>query len=443
MSHCREEIPEHAVKRKDSVKESDVPHIIALDMPDLTEDLSLLFDGCHMDNAPPKDTGTANQDMSSISLIELAKLHRLRDYHERKRSEAEQRLQILRTSWAIRDRLIQGESNLLGELSTAVHDENQKCFIQAFQAFQTIEVACQDNDRTKTILPPESDLEPGTTEYRSESFMNRLSNASRDDVSLFIRTIADSPDFLIRHLSCLSDKDFNTLLKYHLPSESSSSRASVISQSTAYKEKPNSGRLDLILDLGRHDFLSLLLQIVGTGRPETSPICFTHYWAKVCASLFSDRKSGAGKFVVAVMNVFPRSGRSPKPHVLENWLLQVLRDGDFLLEKTDKYSFRMRVQPRENLIQEDTDAADKFFNQSMTSLLEILKDTYLTDAIPDASLKLGKAIVDQLRISGRHYEAAPYFLCSRWLFSSYLADIIKTPEVSPVHQISIYWAKLS
>lgn len=383
------------------------------------------------------DTEIIGQKMASTPLTELAYLRRLRKYHKRKRNQAEERLQIARTSWAVRDRLIQSKRRLLGELAKAIRSENQKWFLPLFQAFHTLEAACLEYDMIDYFLPPEHGLEQTMKESSSESFFSRLPLASRDSLLQLVHSIAGDPDFLLRRLSCMSNREFDAMLRYHSPCDSSILRGNGVSQSTAYKEKPNQGLVDSFLDLGRHDLFSLLLQIVGPDSVEASYARGTQYWAKVCASLLSDQKPGADKFMVAILDAWHTfAGQSSQPSSLENWLLEVLKDGSFLLDQSDKYSFRMRVQSREGIVPENTDVTDAFFARSMNSLLEILKNNPRTAAIPEASLKLGQAIVDHLGGSTKQHQASVYFLCTRWLFPSYLANLIRNPEVGSAFSLS-------
>lgn len=380
-------------------------------------------------STPLGNAGTNDANMSPVSLTEMAYLRRLQKYHTRRRSQAEQRLHVLRTSCAVRGRLVQSGCQLLGELSKAIRSEDELWFTPIFQAFHTVASACEDFDRTECSLPPDGDPRLSLKDDGTESFMCRLPQASRSVLVQFVAKIASDPDFLLRHLSCLSQKEFESLLKYHTIPESSVLRSSERPHSRAQKGNSHTEHVDAFLDLGRKDFLSLVLHIVSPDSRAASDAKSIQYWAKICAGLLSDQKSGADKFVVAILDAWSVPETQFGLPALENWLLELLREGNFLLEKPDKYSFRVRAQSRGGTAVGDADSSDAFFARFMHSLLEILKDNLLTGAIPEATLKLGRAIVHHLGKSTKRFQTASYFLCTRWLFSSYLTRLIRNPEV--------------
>lgn len=403
-----------------------------------------LYTRCHSqassDSMPRSNlAGNARIDdcnMDCISLTELAHLHRRQRYYEKERARTEQCLQVFRTSWTIRNRLIQGRNRLTSELAKALRSENQKAFLPLYKAFHTAKVACEEYDRTDHRLSLDEGPQSSTRDHRLGPFIDRLPESSCDVLIQFLCRIAGEPHFLLQHLLCLSNKEFDALLKHHSPSSLSVFRSSGISQSTAYKDKLNPDVLDTFLDFGRHDFLSLLINIVGAGTTGASDPRIHQYWAKVCAGLLSNKKPGAENFIMAIMDAWPVPERYGSPRVLEDWLLEVLRDGDFLLEKPNVYSFRSRAQYMDGSTTGDTESTEAFFPRSLNSLLQILKDSSLSAAIPHSILSLGRAIVKQTRESGNRFQGVPHFLCSQWLFSSYTMRLIKNPEVQYQNRIS-------
>ncbi|KAG9682444.1 hypothetical protein KCU95_g14268, partial [Aureobasidium melanogenum] len=105
-----------------------------------------------------------------------------------------------------------------------------------------------------------------------------------------------------------------------------------------------------------------------------------------------------------------------------------MRDGDFILYHADRRAFRNKGQPSSGLPNDDAKAVDDFFATAIEKLLSILKDNQLTRLIPNSVLSLAKSIVARLDPSSQQQQAAPYFLCTRWLFASYLSSLITSPE---------------
>ncbi|KAL1304223.1 hypothetical protein AAFC00_000643 [Neodothiora populina] len=320
--------------------------------------------------------------------------------------------------------MIQTRGRLLEALSKALRSEDQRAFASIFQTILDLDSACNENGSLD--IPSRFGYDRDID--NDAGFFHGLSRGARDASLHFLRRTASDPRFLFHLLSCLSTKGFDAFLGCHIPGEPSLLGGHEDTKSGQSRRASTAGLKDLVLDLGRHDPLALLLHIAGPESADSICADSADYWAIVCSALLSDRVPGAEKFVVAVLNAWPTSPTFPGMHPLETWLLEVLKDGSFILKRPDKRSFGTRFQTKQGQDVDDAESCDAFFNQCIISLLELLRNTADTDLIPGTTLKLGQAIVSRLRDFPDRCQAAPTFLATRWLFSSYLTNLIRNPE---------------
>ncbi len=118
------------------------------------------------------------------------------------------------------------------------------------------------------------------------------------------------------------------------------------------------------------------------------------------------------------------SGRSS----MEWYLMKILEDGAFLLEKAeDQAGTRIHVEPRNA---KDSIAADEFYTAAVQGLFEVVDDPG-AGGIPEGLIELGNAILRKLDPKWHH--ATRRFLISKWLFSVFLLNVVIHPEVGRVY----------
>ncbi|KAG9236512.1 hypothetical protein BJ875DRAFT_371895 [Amylocarpus encephaloides] len=114
------------------------------------------------------------------------------------------------------------------------------------------------------------------------------------------------------------------------------------------------------------------------------------------------------------------SGRSN----MEWYLMKILEDGAFLLEKAeDQAGTRIHVEPRNA---KDSIAADEFYTAAVQGLFEVVDDPG-AGGIPEGLLELGNAILRKVDDPKRN-SSTKVFLVSRWLFATFLLNVIVHPE---------------
>ncbi|KAI4722916.1 hypothetical protein E4T48_00655 [Aureobasidium sp. EXF-10727] len=356
------------------------------------------------------------------TLAELAYLRRLQKYQKRKSDYIDHRLHWLETLCEARNRIVQGAKGLRHELTDAIQSEDRNKFSMLFNAFETHKQACDEWD-AQSPIPESSKNSP--SDYRTGSFMDGVSSDAREALLTFLSRVSFDPFFLLDRLLGLPDFAFATLSRPYSQVLTRNSISGI--QLKRPSDRAEYESTQRFLDFSRSDVLGLLLALIPTNEHTQNGPC-SSAWGIICAGLLSYQKPGSDKFVITVMNAHLGQLDKTAHHCLENWLLETLRDGDFILYQADRRPFRNKGQPPLGHPDDDTKAVDDFFSTAIEKLLSILIDNERTRVVPSSVLNLGKSIVARLEPSSQQQQAAPYFLCTRWLFASYLSSLITSPE---------------
>jgi hypothetical protein len=362
------------------------------------------------------------------ALAELSYLRRLQKYQKRKSDHVEHRLHWLETSCEARNRITQGAKDLRHELTESIQSGDRNKFSLLFNTFHTLKQACDEWD---TQSPVSENLSNHPPDHQGGSFMDSVSPDTRETLLTFLSRVSFDPCFLLDRLLGLPDSVFASLSRPY--SQSLSGKSSFGNYSRRPSDHTEYESIRRFLDFSRSDVLGLLLNLVPTSDDIQHGL-FPNAWGTICAGLLSHQKSGSDKFVITVMNAHLDQLDRTARYYLENWLLETLRDGNFMLFQTDRRSLRNKSQSPSTYPNDDPKAVDDFFSAALEKLLLIIKDNELTRVIPSRVLDLGKSIVARLEPSSQQQQAAPYFLCTRWLFASYLSSLITSPEVSDISQ---------
>ncbi|KAK0663291.1 hypothetical protein DIS24_g1296 [Lasiodiplodia hormozganensis] len=376
---------------------------------------------------------------SSTSLAELAHLIRLQSYQEQRRCHARVRLHRSLVANALSARLVHCGELVHRTLVDHFRSDDKKGFAQLYNALHDVRNSC-DATRRYALLEP--DLEFGKTKtLKNErvnsfsTFMHEIPTKTRDDLLEFLSELRTNPDFLATRITSLSQQELASLTTFRQaldPIDSvmalqargkpvpSSQKSQVLSGSTA---------VERLLSFQRHDPLSALIYTIfanSSGPDSTEDLRRTDIWSTTCARLITEGKPGSDKFIKSVLDAWAGMREWPGKTNLELYLMEVLQDGQFLLEKTEDAS-RQRGQP-EARNTKDTIAADEFYDRSVLRLFEVIDDEPSAGGIPEGILEIGTAILKKLEDSRKHRTAAQTFIVSRWFFSTYLLNAIIHPE---------------
>ncbi|KAI9744382.1 MAG: hypothetical protein M1818_001911 [Claussenomyces sp. TS43310] len=380
--------------------------------------------------------GDSSSESASTTLEELAHLVRLAKYQERKRSQLRIRLQRSLVSTALSARLARCGDLAHRTLVDNFRADDKKTFATLYNAIDDVKKSC-DAMRRYSLLEPELDAgrlnsdqveEPGSF----STFMHDIPSQARETLLHFLSQIRTNPEFLASRISSLTTAELSALTTFHQGLEPIDS---VLPFHTRTKgHTPNSNRnsthvpspVERLLSFQRHDALSALIHTCfanSAGPDSAEDIRRTDVWATVCAKLITDNRSGTESFICSVLNIWTSmrdwSGKSN----MEWYLMKILEDGAFLLEKAeDQAGTRIHVEPRNA---KDSIAADEFYDAAIKGLFEVVDDQG-AGGIPEGLLELGNAILRKL--DSKKHGATRIFLVSKWLFSVFLMNAIVHPE---------------
>ena len=316
--------------------------------------------------------------------------------------------------------------------------DEKKAFANLYNAIHDVRNSC-DATRRYALLEP--DLEGVRTSHGNKdstenlaTFMHDIPRRSRETLTRFLTQIRTNPDYLASRLASLSHSELSALTIFHQGLEPVESVLPFLTRSkthlpSAYRNAPQAPTaVERLLSFQRHDPLSALIHTCfanSAGPDSVEDLRRTDVWATACARLINDSKSGLDPFVCSVLNVWTAmrdwSGRSN----MEWYLMKILEDGAFLLEKAeDQAGTRIHVEPRNA---KDSIAADEFYASAIQGLFEIVDDPG-AGGIPEGLLELGNAILRKVDDPKRN-ASTKVFLVSKWLFSTFLLNVIVHPEV--------------
>ncbi|ORX96227.1 hypothetical protein BCR34DRAFT_184775 [Clohesyomyces aquaticus] len=394
---------------------------------------------------------TAAIPTSSTSLAELAHLIRLQGYQEQRKSHSRVRLHRWLVSSALSARLVH-----VGELAhrtmvDSFRSDDKKSFATLYNALHDVRNSC-DATRRYALLEP--DLELGKAKsIKSEksvsfsTFMNEVPSKVLDDLLDFISEIRTNPDFLATRILNLSQQELASLTNFRHSLDPIDSvmamqaRGKGVASSHKTNQPQGPSPVERLLSFQRHDPLAALIYTIfanSSGPDSAEDLRRTDAWATTCAKLITAGKPGCDKFILAVLDAYAGMREWPGKANLELYLMQVLQDGQFLLEKAEEQAARPGGQPIARSTK-DTIAADDFYDKAVKRLFEVVDDEPSAGGIPEGVLEIGNAILRKMEDSGGRRTATRFLIVSRWLFSTYLLNAIIHPETQGImigHHIS-------
>lgn len=376
--------------------------------------------------------------LATTTLEELAHLVRLSTYQERKRAHSRIRLQRSLVSTALSARLARCGELAHRTLVDNFRADEKKSFAGLYNAIHDVRNSC-DATRKYALLEPDLDKgrpHPGGADDPGalSTFMSEIPARARETLLGFLTQIRTNPDYLASRIASLTPPELAALTVFHqglepidsvLPFHTRSSKGTAQSVLRSSPHVPTA--VERLLSFQRHDPLSALIHTCfanSAGPDSVEDVRRTDVWAAACARLITESKPGTDPFICSVLNVWTAmrdwSGRSN----LEWYLMKILEDGAFLLEKAEDHTGpRLHVEPRSA---KDVIAADEFYDAAIQGLFEVVDDPG-AGVIPEGLIELGNAIVRKL--DPKRHNPTRRFLVSKWLFSVFLLNAIIHPEV--------------
>lgn len=373
---------------------------------------------------------------ATTTLEELAHLVRLSTYQERKRTHSRIRLQRSLVSTALSARLARCGELAHRTLVDNFRADEKKIFASLYNAIHDVRNSC-DAARKYALLEP--DLDNGRPNINGSddpgvlsTFMHEIPQRSRESLLHFLTQIRTNPEYLASRITSLTPAELSALTTFHLglePIDSvlpfhtrSKGSASSIHRNSAHI--PNA--VERLLSFQRHDPLSALIHTCfanSAGPDSGEDLRRTDVWATTCARLITENKPNTDPFICSVLNVWTAMRDWSGRRNLEWYLMKILEDGAFLLEKAeDQAGTRIHVEPRNA---KDSIAAEEFYDAAVQGLFEVVDDPG-AGGIPEGLIELGNAILRKL--DSKLHSPTRRFLVSKWLFSVFLLNAIIHPE---------------
>jgi hypothetical protein len=379
---------------------------------------------------------TAAIPPSATSLAELAHLIRLQGYQEQRKAHSRVRLHRWLVSSALSARLVHCGELAYRTLVDNFRSDDKKAFSSLYNALNDVRNSC-DATRQYALLEPDlefakSKAMKSETSLSSSTFINEVPSKILDDLLDFISEIRTNPEFLAARISNLSQQELASLTSFRQAMDPIDSVMAMQARGKNLgSHKPqNQGTnpVERLLSFQRHDPLSALIYTIfanSSGPDSAEDLRRTDVWATVCAKLIKDTKTSPN-FIKTVLDVWAGMREWPGKVNLELYLMQVLQDGQFLLEKAEEAT-RSGTHPAPRSTK-DTIAADEFFDKAVKRLFEVVDDEPSAGGIPEGVLEIGNAILRKLDEEKNLRKASQNFFVSRWLFSTFLLNAIIHPE---------------
>lgn len=381
--------------------------------------------------------------ISSTTLAELAHLLRLERDHSRNYRRLQERLYRCLISNGLSARL--GRCGNLAQTALAEYFrlDDKRGFASLYDALHDVRLSC-DATRRYAYMEPDLDIRMPEGAETGElptfpSFLHQIPGKMRDDLLHFISQIRTNPDFLAGRIASLSSSEllsFTTSYQFLEPTDSVLSgqprgrpQGSGIRRGVGLHSSP----VERLISFQRHDPLSGLLYTVfaSSGGPHASEdLRRTDVWSSTCAKLITEGTRGGEQFMRVVLNAWSTLRDWPAKERLELYLVRVLQDGAYLLDRVDQQVPGAKRHSDTSGSKESL-APDEFFEISLKRLFETINGPPGAEGLPQGVLELGGAILRKLE-SPKKQRAASTFIISKWFFSSYLLNAIIYPEVSTV-----------
>ncbi|CAI6305099.1 unnamed protein product [Periconia digitata] len=394
---------------------------------------------------------TAAIPTSATSLAELAHLIRLQGYQEQRKAHSRVRLHRWLVSSALSARLVHCGELAYRTLVDNFRSDDKKSFATLYNAINDVRNSC-DATRRYALLEPDLELGKPSKNVKFDkfspsfsTFLNDVPSKILDDLLGFISEIRTNPDFLAARINSLSQQELASLTSFRQALDPIDSVMAIQARGKAVgTQKPAShgpSPVERLLSFQRHDPFAALIYTIfanSSGPDSAEDLRRTDAWATTCARLIMESKQGTEKFVKSVLDVWAGMREWPGKTNLELYLMQMLQDGQFLLEKAEEQSARGTAPAVPST--KDTIAADEFFDRAVKRLFEVVDDEPSAGGIPEGVLEIGNAILRKLDETKNLRKGAQNFFVSRWLFSTFLLNAIIHPEARdfPSLQLFIY-----
>jgi hypothetical protein len=363
-------------------------------------------------------------------LNEVSHLLRQAKYYKQRRVQTQRLFHRLQTATSRTQRLAIASRHVRRTLAECLRSEDKHSFAHMFNTFQ---IACEQLPDSSLADSFDPELGPNPVESLPSSFLEVLSHSSRETTMKLLMRLRYDKHFVADRVALLSHKELIAMLSDGTSSRRAESVLGGSQRASTRSAKPLGFVVDRVVDdVSTATYRSSLETLVHLHNPsgEDSPAYrrSTDIWAHVAGRLISERKAGGDRLASALLDIWSSQGDWVGKDRLRTWMLHTLQRGQFILEQPSRQSFRMRVQGQVDLSAEETARTERFYRESVDRLLELLADPKGTSVVPNTALDFISAIHAGLDGSPNHQRDLPSFVTTRWLFGSFLMNLIVLPE---------------
>lgn len=362
---------------------------------------------------------------SRTSLCELANLITKARYLEQRRSEFRVALHRRLVSSALSARLLHCGELAHRTLIDYFRTDDRKNFATLYNALYDVQSSC-DATRRYALLEPElksetPKLAKASTMPSYSTFMHEIPQKFRNEILAFIVAIRTDPAFLAACIASLTQSELISLASFRPASEPESvfptTKSNAIAKKPSLSAIPNP--VERLLSFQRHDPLSALLYTCfanSSGPDSSEDRRRTDAWATTCARLITDARQGSDRLIKSVLDAWAGMRDWPAKANIELFLMEVLQDGQFLLEKSSLSEKELQY------------ATEEFTDASVKKLFDVIDDEPSAGGMPEGVWEIGVAILKRLGKVKQWRTAAETVIIHRWFFAGFLSNAIVFPE---------------
>jgi hypothetical protein len=375
---------------------------------------------------------------SITTLEELAHIIRLHKNVEQKRNQSRVRLHRGLVSSALSARLLQCGQSSYRTLIEYFRNDDKEHFADLHNALHDVRMSV-DAYRRYALLEPDLDSSKShlvtnneDSSPRFSTFLHEIPLKSRLELLAFLSELRCNPDFLAARITSLSEHELLSLCSFRpSPNESTVLASSRVNAQRRGFMNPVARPVERLLSFHRHDSLAALIYTIfanSSGPDSAEDLRRTNCWATTCARMVLENRPGWERFIPRVLDVWADMREWPIKANFELFLMQLLQDGQFLLEH-DPSTFKpgnSTDKPKDKPLEY---AAEEFYDRSVKKLIALLDGDRVAGGLPEGILEIGHAILHKLSPSKKHKRMAEIFILVHWFFGTFLYQSIIYPEV--------------
>lgn len=377
---------------------------------------------------------------ASISLTELAHLIRSHKEQEKRATCSRVRLHRSLVVHQLSIRLARCGEDARHDLFEAYRSGDKRSFAALHDSLYDLRTTFDASRRYALLDPDMNVIRPSLPRGLNlpdpdATFLHEIPTATRDELLAFLSILRSDPNFLAERVACLSAAEIDSLISFRAAAEGSvlggsSGRVRRIGSAASVRSGPVQSGADQLLLLQRHDVFSILFHgLFATpsrlGSPED--VRRSEVWSTLCARLITEPKPGGEKLLTCILDEYADLRGWGWKHNLDLFLMQTLRAGQFLVERTEDLFSRGRAV--DGILHADLSSKrDAFMYKTCKDLFSLFSDGETPQGLPLGVLEVGFAAYRQLT-EEKHRTGLQRFIVHRWFLGRFLPDAISNPEV--------------